>query len=319
MDRKSAVVLGVIFGGLFLSLFGFLFLAYLAVNADEESSSSFSSAPQVGVIEVKGEIKNTEKLLKNLTKFAKNDKIKAILVRIDSPGGAVAPSQELYTELRRIGEKKKVVCSMGNLAASGGYYIAVGCQKIVANPGTLTGSIGVISQLPYLGGIAEQLHFKMITIKSGKLKDVGNSFREMTDEERAYFQGMMDSVHNQFIAAVVQGRGLKDEEVRPYADGRILTGAQAKDLKFVDELGNFNDAIKLTAALAGIEGDPKLVYPSEEQKFGIGELFKEGGSAMMRGMKEEALGTASGASMGLTTSSPGLMYLMPFPGGGTAQ
>ncbi len=307
MERRSWVVLGLIFGGLFLSLFAFIAVAVLAVRSEDESAGAFSGGPAVGVLEIKGVIESSDKALKQLRRFAKDDHVKAILVRVDSPGGAVAPSQEIYEELRRVGEKKKTVCSMGNVAASGGYYISAGCQKIIANPGTLTGSIGVISQLPYLGDIARELKFQMVTIKSGKLKDVGNPFREMTDEERAYFQSMMDSVHEQFIEAVAQGRGLKVEDVRPWADGRVITGAQAKELKLVDEVGNFNDAVRLAAALGGIEGEPRLQYPPEEHPFHFEELLHEGGRALARGVREEVL-SASGSAPIL-----GPAYLAPLP------
>lgn len=307
MDRKSAVVLGVIFGGLFLSLFGFLLLAFVAVRGGGEGS--FGAGEAIGVVEIKGQILTADKELKALRKFGREDRIKAILVRIDSPGGAVGPSQELYAELRKLGEKKKVVCSMGSLAASGGYYIAAGCQKIYAMPGTLTGSIGVISQLPYLGEIARELHFQMVTIKSGKLKDVGNPFREMSEEERAFFQKLMDTVHEQFIAAVAEGRGLTVEEVRPVADGRVLTGAEAKEARLVDEMGNFNDAVRATAELAGIQGEPRLQYPPEERPFKFEDFMTEGGKALVRGFRQ-GLGEAS---TGAPRELVGPAYLAPLP------
>lgn len=305
MDRKSVIVLAVIFGGLFLSLFGFLMLAFMAVKSDR-GGGGFAGAADIAVVEVTGQIVSAEATLKQLRKIEKDRGLKAIVVRIDSPGGAVAPSQEIYSELRRLGEKLKVVCSMGNLAASGGYYIAAGCQKIVANPGTLTGSIGVISQVPYIGGIAEQLNFRMITIKSGELKDVGNPFREMSEEERSYFQGMMDSVHEQFIEAIAAGRGMEIEEVRPVADGRILTGAQAKELGLVDELGNLNDAIKLAAALANIDGEPRVRYPQPEPPFDLRSLVREGAAAAVSGAREELMRGA-----GMVPDVVGPAYLMP--------
>jgi protease-4 len=274
MERRAWVILGLIFGGLFLSLFAFVLVAILAVRSGEDSSGGFSSGPAVGVLEIKGVIESADKTLKHLRRFSKDDHIKAIVVRVDSPGGAVAPSQEIYEELRKVGEKKKTVCSMGNVAASGGYYISAGCQKIIA---------------------------------SAKLKDVGNPFREMTAEERAYFQSMMDSVHEQFIEAVAKGRDLKVEEVRPWADGRVLTGAQAKELKLVDDLGNFNDAVRLAAALGGIEGEPRLQYPSEDHPFRFEELLREGARALAHGVREE-IAAASGAS-----PIAGPAYLAPLP------
>lgn len=307
MERRSWVVLALIFGGLFLSLFAFTLVAVLAVRSGEESAGGFSGGPAVGVLEVKGVIDSADKPLKQLRRFSRDDRIKAIVVRVDSPGGSVAPSQEIYEELRKVGEKKKTVCSMGNIAASGGYYISAGCQRIVANPGTLTGSIGVISQIPYLGDIARELKFQMVTIKSGQLKDVGNPFREMSPDERAYFQSMMDAVHEQFIAAVAQGRNLKMEDVRPWADGRVLTGAQAKELKLVDEVGNFNDAVQLAAELGGIEGEPRLQYAPEERPFRFEDFLREGGRAVARGVREEIFSAAGSAPV------LGPAYLAPLP------
>jgi protease-4 len=158
-----------------------------------------------------------------------------------------------------------------------------------------------------VGAIAHELKFQMVTIKSGKLKDVGNPFREMTDDERSFFQSMLDEIHEQFIAAVAQGRSLKVEEVRPWADGRVLTGAQAKELKLVDELGNFNDAVKLAAALGGIEGEPRLQYPPEERPFHFEELLRDGARALARGVRDELAATAGAPPIA------GPAYLAPLP------
>ena len=307
MDRKSLVILGVIFGGLFLSLFGFLALAYVAVDSGEGGGFS-SRGDAVGVIEIKGVIQSSDKTLKHLRRFAKDERIKALLVRIESPGGAVAPSQEIFSELRSLGERMPVVCSMGDVAASGGFYIAMGCTKVVANPGTLTGSIGVISQMPFLGEIAEQLKFRMVTVKSGARKDVGNPFREMAPEERAYYQGLLDSIHEQFIEAVALGRGLEVDKVRPVADGRVFTGVQAHGYGFVDVLGGFNDALRLAGTEAGIEGEPRLQYPPEEKPFDLGEMFAQGGRALARGVVEEV-----SAETGLKQPISGPAFLMPLP------
>jgi protease-4 len=170
-----------------------------------------------------------------------------------------------------------VVCSLGNLAASGGYYIAVACPKIVAAPGTLTGSIGVISQFVNVKGLAERFDVKLETVKSGKLKDAGNPFREMTPEDRAYWQALIDRVHGQFLAAVAEGRKLGVEEVRKIADGRVITGAEAKDLGLVDQLGNFYDAVDLAKSEAKLSGEPSLVYPPDERGRFLEEIL--GGAA----------------------------------------
>jgi protease-4 len=218
-----------------------------------------------------------ESIMKQVKRFETDDSVKAVVVRIDSPGGSVGPSQEIHDEVQRLAEKKPVVCSLGNVAASGGFYVAVACPKIVAAPGTLTGSIGVISQFVNVKGLAERFDVKMETVKSGKLKDAGNPFRDMTPEDRAYWQGLIDRVHGQFIAAVAEGRDLDEDDVRKIADGRVLTGAEAKDLGLVDELGNFYDAVELAKTQAKLTGEPHLVYPPEDRGRFIEDLL--GGAA----------------------------------------
>jgi len=257
-----------IFGGLFLAFFGFLLLAYSVVRGE---SPHISRGPRIGVVEVKGGIGmgdggvDGDAVLKQVKTFADDDAIKAVVVRIDSPGGSVGPSQEIHDEVAKLAKKKTVVCSLGNVAASGGFYIAVACPKIVAAPGTLTGSIGVISQFPNVKGLAERFDVKMETVKSGKLKDAGNPFRDMTPEDRAYWQDLIDRVYGQFVAAVAEGRRLDEDEVRKVADGRVITGAQAKDLGLVDALGNFYDAVELAKTEAKLSGEPDLVYPPDER------------------------------------------------------
>jgi protease-4 len=166
----------------------------------------------------------------------------------------------------RLAKKKTVVCSLGDLAASGGYYIAVACPKIVANPGTLTGSIGVISQFPNFGRLADRFDVKVETVKSGKLKDAGNPLRDMSPEERQYWQALIDKVYGQFLKAVVVGRKLPEAEVRPIADGRVITGEEALERKLVDKLGNFYEAVELARTEAKLgSGEPQLVYPPEDR------------------------------------------------------
>ncbi len=299
MEKRSGAALGILFGGLFLALFGFLFLAFSVATSGREGTSAFSKpGGAVGVLEIQGVIEDSQPALKALRQFSNDERVKALLVRVDSPGGAVAPSQEIFSELRKLSESMHVVCSMGDMAASGGLYIAVGCEEIFANPGTLTGSIGVIAQMPYLGGLAELLKFRMETVKSGALKDMGNPFREMTEVDRKYFQEMLDSVHRQFIEAVAEGRGKPVEEIAALADGRVLTGQMAHEAGLVDALGNFNDALYRAAELAGIEGEPQLVYPEEPKVFPFEFLMREGARSMVRGVRDEILSpeVASGRS-----------------------
>jgi protease-4 len=229
--------------------------------------------------------------------------MKAVVIRIDSPGGAVGPSQEIYDEVKKLADKKVVVCSMGNLAASGGFYIAMACPHILAEPGTLTGSIGVISMFPNVQGLAKRFDVKMETVKSGKLKDAGNPFREMTPEDRAYWQELVDQVYKQFVGAVVESRELPEEEVRKFADGRVLTGEQAQQLGLIDELGNFNDAVDAAKEQAGLTGDARLVYPPEDRSRFLEELM--GGAA-------RGIGDAVSAELhreANAAASPGVYYL----------
>jgi len=301
-----AVVLFV-FGGLFVVFFAFLLLAYSAVRGE---SPRLSSGPRIGVVEVKGEIGgggrgnvDAEDTLKVIKRFMDDGEMKAVVVRIDSPGGAVAPSQEIYDELRKLADKKIVVCSMGNLAASGGFYIAMACPHIIAEPGTLTGSIGVISMFPNLKGLADRFNVKMETIKSGKLKDSGSPFRDMTPEDRAYWQSLIDQVYGQFVAAVVEGRDLPEDQVRKIADGRVLTGQQAQELGLIDELGNFNDAVDVAKEKAGLTGEPKLVYPPEERTRFFEELLGGAVHSVADAVRTELQREAKAAG------APGVYYL----------
>jgi protease IV len=295
-----------VFGGLFLVFFAFLLLAYGAVRGE---SPRLSSGPRIGVIELKGEIGTgrggieSDEELKVIKRFLDDNDMKAVVVRIDSPGGAVAPSQEIYDELKKLADKKTVVCSMGNLAASGGFYIAMACPHILAEPGTLTGSIGVISQFPNVKGLAEKLHVKMETLKSGKLKDAGNPFRDMTAEDRAYWQTLIDQVYEQFLQAVVESRELPEEEVRKVADGRVLTGEQAQELGLIDELGNFNDAVDAAKEKAGLTGEPKLVYPHEDRSHFIEDILGEAVHSTAEAVRAEVHNEAG------AVATPGVYYL----------
>ncbi|AKU91038.1 signal peptide peptidase SppA [Vulgatibacter incomptus] len=284
MDKRAAIVLGVIFGGLFLALFGFLILAFSVAGG---AGAGKLGAGNVGVVEVKGPITDAEDEVKALHDFLEEDRIKAVVVRVNSPGGAVGPSQEIHAEIRRLAEEKPVVVSMGDVAASGGYYLAVAADKIVANPGTLTGSIGVITQFPNVTAIAEKIGFQMNTVKSGAAKDIGNPFRPFTEADRKVFEGLVDDVYRQFVGAVVEGRKLPEEQVKAIADGRVLTGEQALQAGLIDQLGNFNDAVDLAAELAGIEGKPKLVYPEKEEPLSLHRLLRASVREGVRAVADE--------------------------------
>jgi protease-4 len=235
---------------------------------------SFLRGEKVAVLPISGLITDSEATIEQLKKFAKDDSVKAIVVRLNTPGGGVGPSQEIYEEVRKIRGKKVVVASMGALAASGGYYIACGADKIFANPGTITGSIGVIMQFVNVKDLIEKIGVKGFVIKSGSFKDTGSPIREMSPEERKLLQSVIDNVHSQFVNAVVEGRKLPREDVLAIADGRIVSGEQAKELGLVDVLGNQEDAVAEAGKMAKIEGEPRVVTPPKK-KFSILELLRE--------------------------------------------
>lgn len=235
---------------------------------------SFMTGDKVAVLPVTGLIADSENTIEQLRKFAKDDSVKAIVIRINSPGGGVGPSQEIYEEVRKLSGKKVVVASMGALAASGGYYIACAAQKIYANPGTITGSIGVIMQFVNVKDLIDKIGLKGMVVKSGAFKDIGSPVREMKPEERELLQGVIDNVHSQFVGAVAEGRKLDRGKVADIADGRIFSGEQAKALGLVDALGNLEDAVAEAGKLAKIEGEPRVVTPPKK-KLSILELLKE--------------------------------------------
>lgn len=249
-------------------LFGvfLLFLLGLIVWLVSPDISLLERPNRIGVVEIRGVIEKSQDTLKAIKEFREDPNVKSILVRIDSPGGAVGPSQEIYRELRRTIEKKPVVASMGSLGTSGGYYIASGANRIVANPGTITGSIGVIIYFADLRELFDKIGFSTVAIKSGRFKDTGNPGREMTEEERQLLQGTIDDVHGQFVRDVAQARSIAEEKIREIADGRILVGERAHQLGLVDELGNFEDAVNLAARMGKIDGEPELVFIKKKQR-----------------------------------------------------
>jgi len=305
MDRRAAWILGLVFGGLFLCLFLFMALAWIAIQGGRGGDiMSRAGGDRVGVVEVTGVIGDDKTFLKELREFEEAPRIKAIVVRIDSPGGAVGPSQEIFEAMRRAQKGKHVLASMGSIAASGGFYIAMGGEKVFANPGTLTGSIGVISEFPNVSGLLRWAGVEMRTITAGKLKDAGSPFREMSSEERSYFQAMLEDVHGQFIGAVAEARKLPEDEVRKIADGRVFTGRKAKELKLVDELGGLQDTVREAGKLAGIRGEPRIEYPSRERPF-IRALFGDDAQTLVHSLSTR---------IGEVLSAPGPRLLMPTPG-----
>jgi protease IV len=232
---------------------------------------------KIGVIAIEGVISSdlTERTVRQLTKYGDDASIKAIILRIDSPGGGVASSQEIYEEVRRVRSSGKlVVASLGSVAASGGYYVACVTDRIFANAGTVTGSIGVIVQLANAEELLRKVGLESTVITSGPFKDSGNPTRTLRPEERQVFQALVDDVYQQFIEAVAQGRNLPMDEVRQAADGRIYTGRQARDLRLIDELGSLHDAITYAASAVGTIGKPKLVQEGKERLWWLRFLFE---------------------------------------------
>lgn len=255
---QALIILVVVFLVMGIALLG----ACLVFLADKDGAGGDG---QVAVVEIIGEIYETEPTIELLEKYGKQEQVKALVIRIDSPGGSVVASQEIYDAIRRIREegKKPVVASLGNVAASGGYYVACGAGHIVANPGTITGSVGVMISFLNLEGLLGKVGVKIRNVTSGEHKDLGTFTRELTPAEEALIQGVLDDIHQQFVQAVADGRGLTPEEVMEMADGRIFTGRQAKELGLVDELGNQSDAIDRAAELANLE---KWDVVKEEKK-----------------------------------------------------
>jgi protease-4 len=255
-----------------LIFFAIVFVVIALLSLVVTFSDKVSIGDKIALVRVAGVIVDSTSTVDELKEYSKDSSVKAIVLRVDSPGGAVAPSQEIYSEIIKIKEKKKVIVSMGAVAASGGYYIAAPADRIIANAGTLTGSIGVIMEIPNVQGLMEKIGVKAQVIKSGKHKDMASAYKSMSPEEKEILQTVLDDVHDQFIRAVSDARGLDFEELKKLADGRIFTGRMAKEMGLVDELGSLQDAIMLAAELTGIEGDPDVV--TKKEKFGVIDYLK---------------------------------------------
>lgn len=246
----------------------------------------FAFGDKIAIVEIKGVIAQSSVIIEELQLYLEDEGVKAIILRIDSPGGGVGPAQEIHREILKIKSKKKVVTSMGSVAASGGYYIACASDLIVANPGTITGSIGVVMQFSNFEELLKKIGIKGVVLKSGEHKDIGSPFREMTPEEKKIMQEVLDNVHQQFIQAVAEGRKLEYAKVVQIADGRILTGEQAKNFNLIDKMGNLQDTIDITAKMVGIEGKPNVIYP--KKKISIWELLmRDMASAVVDVLKEK--------------------------------
>lgn len=266
-NRPVFIIVGTAFG-LGALFFLVLTLAGLMAGRTPGRLAPLPGGDRVALVKVEGMLISAEQTVAQIRDYADDSSIKAVIVRVDSPGGGVVPSQEIYNALLNARkEGKKVVVSMGSVAASGGYYIAAAADKIVANPGTLTGSIGVKMEFANLEKLLDKIGVRGMVIKAGDYKDMGSPFREMTEQEKRMLQWVIDDVHTQFIDAVARGRNLPEAEVRAIADGRIFTGRQALQLKLVDRLGDLDDSIQVAADLAGIKGKPRIVQREKKMQF----------------------------------------------------
>jgi protease-4 len=265
MRKKHPILFGIFI--LFLLSAGFFLVVY-GISAVSGDKRSFALHDRVGIVSVEGFIGDSNDVVEQLNQFGKDDTIKAVVVRINSPGGGVAPSQEIYEAIVQLKKKKKVVASMGSVAASGGYMIACATDKIVANPGTITGSISAIMNFANAEEFLKKIGLKTSVVKSGKYKDIGSPAREMTAEERSLIQELVDDIYDQFLEMVAQSRRISKEDLRKIADGRVFSGRQAKKIGLVDDIGDMSYAVDLAGKLSGIQGKPDVVYSRKKgQKF----------------------------------------------------
>jgi len=282
MNRKR-ILTGI---GVMVGLLVFFVLVILFVGQYAAGPGVLAFGDKIAIVEIKGVIGQSSGIIEEIHQYQEDEGVKAIILRIDSPGGGVGPSQEIHQEILRAKLKKKVVTSMGSVAASGGYYIACASDLIVANPGTITGSIGVLMEFTNIEELFKKIGIKGVVLKSGEHKDVGSPFREMTPEETRMMQEVIDNIHQQFIQAVAMGRKMDQAKVMEIADGRILSGEQAKQIGLVDQLGNLQDAIDITAKMVGIEGKPNILYPKRRLSF-LEMIMREATSAVLDSLSEK--------------------------------
>jgi protease-4 len=286
--KKSDVVIGVVIIVSFLFFCLVMLLAFIGKSGDGEFSLA-GMGKKVAIIDLHGTITNSADIIRQLKKYAKDSSVPAIVLDIDSPGGEVAPSQEIYEEMQKAKEDgKKIVASMGSVGASGGYYVACAADTIVANPGTLTGSIGVLLEFPVAEELFKKIGLRFEVVKSGEFKDVGTYNRRMTEAERKLLQSVIDDTYDQFVEVLMENRNLSEEEALKIADGSIFTGRQAKKLGLVDELGDLEDAIKIAGEMAGIKGPPKTIK-ERGRKVTLFDLLTQGMTELSKLNESEKL------------------------------
>ena len=284
--RKHPVILGLV---LLIALGVVLYFFFYMAGAQSGSAGTqgFSLNDKIGVLPIEGVINDSLKITEYIDELGKNSSIVAVVVRIDSPGGGVAASQEIYDAVVALKKKKKVVVSMGSVAASGGLLIACAGDKIVANPGTITGSISAIMQFANLEELLKKVGVKSSVVKSGQYKDIGSPMREMTPEERTIIQELVDDIYNQFIDVIVRDRKMTREQVIAIGDGRVFTGRKALEYGLVDQLGDMTAAAKLAGELAGKNGKYDLVYPSKKHPSIFDYMFESAANQLSQSVKEK--------------------------------
>ena len=276
MARRRDIVIGIIIAISVVTVLGIFVLGFIgSMTAGDDIGMSGFSSGNVGVLEIEGVIDDAmaRRLIKQLDRWSETGSIKAIVLQVNSPGGGVGASQEIYDAVLRAKDEKPVVASLASVAASGGLYVACAADRIVANPGTLTGSIGVILQFHTYKALMDKVGIGTETIKSGEMKDVGNYSRPMTDKERSMFQSAVDDSYQQFVGVVAEGRDIDEAEVRKFADGSIFTGHQALELGLVDTLGGLHEAVNIAAELGNVKGDINIVRPYRRETVSVFDLL----------------------------------------------
>lgn len=268
-EKRSRTLLWIVIGGgaFFLFVLAVFALVYVTLHTGKDSTIA-AFGDKIGVVDLEGVILSPNPVVQQLKKFGDDDSIKAIILHVNSPGGGVAASEEIYREVKRIRDqkKKRIVAAIESVGASGAYYVSSATNKIYADNGSVVGSIGVIAQWVNYGQLLQWAKLKDITMKAGEFKDTGSPTRDMTPAEREYLQGMIDNMHGQFIQAVADGRKMKFDDVKAIANGKVWTGQQALPMKLVDQVADFQSAVEDTAKSVGIHGEPVLVRPEKDRK-----------------------------------------------------
>ncbi|MGA9511641.1 MAG: signal peptide peptidase SppA [Candidatus Sulfotelmatobacter sp.] len=269
-ERRSHTLLWVLIGGgaFFLFVLAVFSLVYLTLHASGNEASFGGFGDRIGVVDLEGVILSPEPVVGELKKFNDDSSIKAIILHVNSPGGGVAASEEIYREVKRIRDekKKRIVVSIETVGASGAYYVSSASNKIYADNGSIVGSIGVIAEWVNYGDLLRWAKLKSVVLKTGEFKDTGNPTRDLTPAEQAYMQSLIDNMFGQFIQAVADGRGMKFDDVKAIANGKVWTGKEALSMKLIDDVGDFQAVVKDTAKSVGISGEPTLVHPEKDRR-----------------------------------------------------